>query len=35
VAMIVFALLGKASDGVLVALARPLLRWQDTVRGRL
>ena len=35
VAMIVFALLGKASDGVLVALTRPLLRWQDTVRGRL
>jgi sulfonate transport system permease protein len=35
VAMFVFALLGKASDGVLVALSRPLLRWQDTVRGRL
>ena len=35
VAMIVFALLGKASDGVLVALTRPLLRWQDTVRSRL
>ena len=35
VAMIVFALLGKASDGVLVALTRPLLRWQDTVRDRL
>jgi sulfonate transport system permease protein len=35
VAMIVFALLGKASDGVLVALSKPLLRWQDTVRGRL
>ena len=35
VAMIVFALLGKFSDGVLVAVTRPLLRWQDTVRGRL
>jgi sulfonate transport system permease protein len=35
VAMIIFALLGKASDGVLVALTRPLLRWQDTVRERL
>jgi sulfonate transport system permease protein len=35
VAMIIFALLGKISDGVLVALTRPLLRWQDTVRGRL
>ncbi len=35
VAMIVFALLGKASDGVLVAVTRPLVRWQDTVRERL
>ena len=35
VAMIVFALLGKASDGVLVAVTRPLMRWQDTVRQRL
>jgi sulfonate transport system permease protein len=35
VAMIVFALLGKALDGVLVAVSRPLLRWQDTVRLRL
>ena len=35
VAMIVFALLGKLSDGLLVALTRPLLRWQDTVRVRL
>ena len=35
VAMIVFALLGKASDGVLVAIGRTLLRWQDTVRRRL
>jgi sulfonate transport system permease protein len=33
--MIVFALLGKASDGVLVAITQPLLRWQDTVRRRL
>jgi len=35
VAMIVFALLGKASDSVLVALSRPVLRWQDTNRVRL
>jgi sulfonate transport system permease protein len=35
VAMIVFALLGKASDAVLVALSRPVLRWQDTNRMRL
>jgi sulfonate transport system permease protein len=35
VAMIVFALLGKASDTVLVLLSRPALRWQDTVRARL
>jgi sulfonate transport system permease protein len=35
VAMIVFALLGKASDGVLVAITRPLMRWQDTVRRQL
>src|SRR4029077_13397150 len=35
VGMIVFALLGKLSDGVLVALSAPLLRWQDTVRSRL
>ena len=35
VAMIVFALLGKASDSVLVALSRPVLRWQDTNRLRL
>ena len=35
VAMIVFALLGQASDAVLVALTRPLLRWQDTARTRL
>jgi sulfonate transport system permease protein len=35
VAMIIFALLGKASDSVLVALSRPVLRWQDTNRIRL
>jgi sulfonate transport system permease protein len=35
VAMISFALLGKAADAVLVALSVPLLRWQDTVRPRL
>jgi sulfonate transport system permease protein len=35
VAMIVFALLGKLSDTVLVAVTRPLLRWQDTARARL
>jgi sulfonate transport system permease protein len=35
VAMIVFALLGKASDSMLVALSRPVLRWQDTNRLRL
>lgn len=35
VAMIVFALLGKACDSILVALSVPLLRWQDTVRARL
>ena len=35
VAMITFALLGKLSDSVLVALSLPLLRWQDTARGRL
>jgi sulfonate transport system permease protein len=35
VAMIVFALIGKTSDSVLVALSRPVLRWQDTDRIRL
>lgn len=35
VAMITFALIGKAADGILVGLSRPLLRWQDTVRARL
>jgi sulfonate transport system permease protein len=35
VAMIVFALLGQASDVVLVVLSKPLLRWQDTARRQL
>ncbi len=35
VAMIVFALLGKACDSILVAISIPLLRWQDTVRASL
>ena len=35
VAMITFALLGKLSDSVLVAVSLPLLRWQDTARARL
>jgi sulfonate transport system permease protein len=35
VAMISFALLGKAADAVLVAISVPLLRWQDTARSRL
>jgi sulfonate transport system permease protein len=35
VAMISFALLGKAADAVLVAISVPLLRWQDTARTRL
>ena len=35
VAMIVFALLGKACDSILVAISVPVLRWQDTVRARL
>jgi sulfonate transport system permease protein len=35
VAMIVFALLGKACDSMLVAISVPMLRWQDTVRARL
>ncbi len=35
VAMITFALLGKAADSLLVALSVPLLRWQDTARARL
>ena len=35
VAMVIFALLGKVADGIVVALSRPLLRWQDVVRARL
>ena len=35
VAMIVFALLGKAADSILVLLSLPLLRWQDTARARM
>ncbi len=35
VAMIVFALLGKAADSLLVGVSRPILRWQDTARSRL
>ena len=35
VAMITFALLGKLGDGILVALSRPLLRWQDVERAKL
>jgi sulfonate transport system permease protein len=35
VALIVFALLGKLCDGLLVAATRPILRWQDTHRARL
>lgn len=35
VAMITFALLGKAADSLLVAMSLPLLRWQDTARTRL
>jgi sulfonate transport system permease protein len=35
-AIIAFALIGKAADGLLVAASRPLLRWQDsfTAAGR-
>ncbi len=35
VAMIVFAVLGKTADSLLVAASRPVLRWQDTHRLRL
>jgi sulfonate transport system permease protein len=35
VAMIVFAVLGKLSDSVLVLATAPVLRWQDTIRVRL
>lgn len=34
-AIISFAVLGKLADGVLVTLARPVLRWQDTARDKL
>jgi sulfonate transport system permease protein len=34
-AIIAFALLGKLSDSVLLAVTRPLLSWQDTTRNRL
>jgi sulfonate transport system permease protein len=34
-AIIAFALLGKLSDSVLLAVTRPLLTWQDTSRDRL
>jgi sulfonate transport system permease protein len=35
VAMIIFALLGQASDLLLIVLTKPLMRWQDTARERL
>lgn len=35
VAMITFAILGKACDSLLVFLSRPILRWQDTARSRM
>lgn len=35
VAMIIFAVLGKACDTALVLAAIPVLRWQDRVRARL
>lgn len=34
-AIIAFAVLGKLADAALVALTRPLTRWQDTARGTL
>jgi sulfonate transport system permease protein len=34
-AIIAFALLGKLSDSVLLAVTRPLLTWQDTTRSRM
>jgi len=34
-AIIAFALLGKLSDSLLMAITRPLLTWQDTSRNRL
>jgi sulfonate transport system permease protein len=35
VALIIFAVLGKTCDSLLVAATRPILRWQDTNRLRL
>jgi len=34
-AIIAFALLGKSADSLLMLAAKPLVRWQDTVRERL
>ena len=34
-AIVAFAILGKLADGLLVAAATPLLRWQDTARESL
>jgi sulfonate transport system permease protein len=34
-AILVFAVLGKLADSLLVALTRPLLAWQDTDRAAL
>lgn len=34
-AIIAFAVLGKLADGLLLALTRPFLAWQDTARDRL
>jgi len=34
-AIIAFAMLGKLADGLLLALTRPFLAWQDTARDRL
>jgi sulfonate transport system permease protein len=33
-AIIVFAILGKASDGLLAAISKPFLRWQDNFQQR-
>lgn len=34
-AIIAFAMLGKLADGLLVAITRPFLAWQDTARDKL
>ena len=34
-AIVAFAILGKLTDGLIVALTRPLLSWQDLSRERL